>query len=940
MNLNEFRTRLEIIDKSLAKSGWNVDDPTHVRAEIDTKQSDFSNLKYQTVKETLRNDLESKYADYLLLDSKGAPLAIIEAKRMSKDPYITARKQAEEYAEDIKKQTGKDVFIFLSNGDTVYFYNYGDKQSPRAVMGFFSRDDLEKIRWINENKKPLVNVDLSKSGIVDREKSIENVKRVLQHINKNNRKGLIVMATGTGKTRVAMSIIDELKKHKWIKRVLFVADRRQLRNQAMSKGFKEFFPNESKDYIYSSQIDKSKNLFCATIQTLQECYEDFSPGFFDLIISDEAHRSIYNKWKDIFTYFDSIQIGLTATPREAFDSDDMKDTFRFFNCEDDTPTAMYDFDEAVEDGVLVSFKEQILSAQTKYQVEGLKSENLTQSQKDELVTKGVDVENIDFEGTKFEKKFVTKGTNEAIIREVMENAQTDQTGTLPAKTIIFAMTQNHAKRLQEAFEKLYPEEEYFGLTRVIVSSDSRSRELMDDFEKKSFPRIAISVDMLDTGIDVPEVCNLVFAKPVFSKIKFWQMLGRGTRSNSACNNEEWLPNGKKEFFKVFDFWNNFEFFKMKPEGVKSQTTEALTVQLFRSRVEQLKLLNLPRLKEYPKGAVDDVKSMILSDIHSIPKELAVLKDKRSHIEKAESPNFYSRKGIDPIEFLNTKISPLMRYKSTNYEEVSFMLKCEKLGLAILKGDEKLKERYSKMIAEVLEELPYSINEVAKKKDLIEKYSQVDFWESIKYENIREILSEITPLVKYRDKEKVEPIVVDLSDEIIQRKVIEFGPNGEQEYVKKYKERVESKIKELVTSHPTIKKIKNGERLTDKDIEDLENSLNSPGLYLTEEVLNKFYSGTFIQFIKEILGMYNKEAVEDEIEKSFQRYIVENNKQYNANQLQFIGVMKTVFKKQGHVELDMLFDPPFTNVGDPFEIGFDENEIKDWVKFCKNIEGSL
>jgi Type I site-specific restriction-modification system, R (restriction) subunit and related helicases len=529
LDRNEFRTRLEMIDVLLAEQGWTVSDRTKVRAEVDTKQSDFIRREYKTVSETLKNDLESAYADYLLLDSAGAPLAIIEAKRTSRDPHL-GQKQAEMYADDIRRQTGKDVFIFLSNGYRIIFWDR-ERYGPRDVKGFYAREDLERLRFQKtQDATQPVEVDTS---IVDRPKGIECVKRVVEHFQKGHRKALVVMATGTGKTRVAMAIVKILMEKGMVQKVLFLADRRALRNQAMNKGFKQFFREEAKGTVFTGKYDKTKRLLVSTIQTFQEIYLEkdssgkflLSPGEFDLIISDEAHRSIYNKWKDVFTYFDAIQIGLTATPSEIIE----KDTLRFFGCRDGAPTALYSYDEAVKDGVLVDFRRSILGAQTHFQIEGVKPADLSQAERARLLEQGIDPDEIDFEGTDLEKKVALKGTSEAIVREFMENALMDQTGTLPAKSIIFAISKKHAYRLQEAFDSLYPE--YKGqLARTIVSEDSRADELIKAFTNESMPRIAISVDMLDTGIDVPEVCNLVFAKPVFSKIKFWQMLGRGTRA--------------------------------------------------------------------------------------------------------------------------------------------------------------------------------------------------------------------------------------------------------------------------------------------------------------------------------------------------------------------------------------------------------------------------
>jgi type I restriction enzyme R subunit len=347
LDRNEFQTRLEMIDVLLKEQGWIVSDRSRILMEVDTKQSDFVAKNYKTVSDTLKNDMESKYADYLLLDSFGAPLAIVEAKRTSKDPRL-GQQQAAMYADDIKRQTGKDVFIFLSNGYQLIFWDR-ERYSPRDVKGFYTQGDLERLRFQKtQDATSPVEVD---TAIVDRAKGIECVKRVVEHLQRGHRKGLIVMATGTGKTRVAMAIIKILMEKGLVQKVLFLADRRALRDQACSKGYKLFFPEEAKDKIFAGKYDKSKRLYVSTIQTFQEIYLDkdkngqfrLSPGEFDLIISDEAHRSIYNKWKDVFTYFDAIQIGLTATPSEILD----KDTLRFFECQNGAPTALYSYDDAV-----------------------------------------------------------------------------------------------------------------------------------------------------------------------------------------------------------------------------------------------------------------------------------------------------------------------------------------------------------------------------------------------------------------------------------------------------------------------------------------------------------------------------------------------------------------------------------------------------------------
>lgn len=308
--------------------------------------------------QTLKSPKEKAYADYLLLDSYGLPLAVVEAKRTEKD-YLSGEKQAEDYANDIKKQTGKDVFIFLTNGYEIWFYNK-PFEAPRAVSGYHDRASLERIRFQNYSKKDFSEVPISKD-IIDRPYQIESVKRVLEGLDKGKRKFLIVQATGSGKTRVAMALIDVLLRANRAQRILFLADRKELRDQAYGdNGFKTFFPNESKVKVFSGKVDKTPRLYASTIQTFMECYQEFSPGDFDVIISDEAHRSIYNKWKEVFTYFDAIEIGLTATPSDLIE----RDTFRFFNCENSIPTYLYTYEEAVKDGWLADY--QIYVAQTHF----------------------------------------------------------------------------------------------------------------------------------------------------------------------------------------------------------------------------------------------------------------------------------------------------------------------------------------------------------------------------------------------------------------------------------------------------------------------------------------------------------------------------------------------------------------------------------------------
>jgi type I restriction enzyme R subunit len=925
----EFETRRDLIDVMLKKAGWDPKDITKVIQEVDTKQSDFKARDYKTRSETLKTVAEKAYADYLLLDSGGSPLAVIEAKRTTKDPVL-GQEQAEEYADDIKKQTGKDVFIFLTNGFEIWFWNRPN-ESLRMVKGYHSLDDLERIRFQNASKKNLRDIPIDPK-IVDRPYQLEAVKRVTEGIEKGRRKFLIVQATGTGKTRVAMAIIDVMMKANRAKKVLFLADRKALRDQAYNDGVKVYFPHELKDRIFIGTLDKNKRLFASTIQTFMDCYQEFSIGEFDLIISDESHRSIYNKWKDVFTYFDSIEIGLTATPADLID----RNTYRFFDCEGGNPTVLYTYEKAVDEKYLAQYN--VYEARTHFQISGIKPEDVPNEVKKELVERGIEPEDINFEGTDIERKVAVIGTNEAIVKEFMENCVNDVTGTLPAKTIFFAVSKKHAKRLWEAFNKLYPE--YKGeLARYIISEDPRAQQLLKKFKKENMPRIAISVDMLDTGIDVPEVCNLAFVKPVFSKIKFWQMIGRGSRADAACVFRDWLPSGKKEDYLIFDFWKVFDWFGMHPEGREAKPTEAVPAKIFLLRVRQLE--HFMRHKNLKKAEL--VKQKILHDIGELPKDSVAIKDAARDLEQVQSPEFWKRIGVKPLQFLRTRITPLLRYKpGADPNRLSFELKTEQLGVAVLEKNKAELERLKEGIGEIMDYLPFTIKQVKEKERIINEVQKSAFWRNVTYEDAQMLLEELAPLMKYKRTERRPPIVLDIDDVIQEREYIDYGPLTAPKSIlaKTYMERVEKRIKELAEKHPTIQKIMRDESITEGDLQELEKTLNSPELYVTEETLQKVFKqpkGTLVEFIKKILGLYEFPDPEKKIDEAFKTFMIEKN-YLNADQVNFMRTIETVFSKKHHIEYGDLFEPPFTNFGPNAPVPLlQKDDLDEVLNICRGLE---
>ncbi|MDQ3022175.1 MAG: DEAD/DEAH box helicase family protein [Bacteroidota bacterium] len=424
--ISEKQTRYTLIDPLLTKAGWNIHDRSQVLFEIPTENYD----------KTLING----FTDYTLYRENGEVLAVIEAKRTSRDSRV-GQKQVLDYVESIEKKQSFRPFAFMSNGYDVFFWDSEDS-AERHVAGFFSRENLERLLFLKQNRKPISSIKI-KDSIVNRAYQAEAIRRISETLEKKKRKALLVMATGTGKTRTVMALMDVFIRANAAQKILFLADRDSLVEQALTDGFKTHLPDESRTRIRTYEINKNVRVYVSTIQTLELCYNKFSPADFDLIISDECHRSIYNKFTDVLSYFDAVQIGLTATPANFIE----RDTFRFFDCDGVTPANFYDYDTAVKENYLADYN--VYSAQTKFQRKGIKFVDLSEEDKQTLIDNGLDPEDINFEGTDLEKKVTNNDTLRRQWEEFMDVCLKDSTGQLPGKTIIFAITHNHAMRLKK-----------------------------------------------------------------------------------------------------------------------------------------------------------------------------------------------------------------------------------------------------------------------------------------------------------------------------------------------------------------------------------------------------------------------------------------------------------------------------------------------------------
>ncbi|MBA4336547.1 restriction endonuclease subunit R [bacterium] len=908
MSKTESQTRQQIIDERLKKAGWDVNDPSQVTAELDI----WVGLP-EGVKEPMHEHQGHQYADYVLLGPDGYPLAVVEAKKTAKDARV-GQEQARQYAENISKNAKREIpFVFYTNGHDIYFWDT-EKYPPRKVYGFPTRKDLERLRFLRQSEKPL-SQELISREISGRPYQIEAIRTVLEGVEKAKRKFLLVMATGTGKTRTLISLVDVLMRTNRVQRVLFLVDRIALRNQALD-AFKEFLPNAP---IWPKEGEKKittdRRVYAVTYQTMLGIIEDkncpLSPHFFDLIVADESHRSVYNVYRNILDYFDAVQVGLTATPKDALEHN----TFGLFSCEDGMPDYAYSYEEAINHNPPFLCDFEVLSLRTKFQKEGIHKQNISFEEQKKLLADGKEPEEIKYEGTDLEKKVTNKGTNALIVQEFMEECIKDESGTLPGKTIFFAMTMKHARRLEEVFNDFYPEHKG-QLAKVIVSDDSRvygNGGLLDQFTNSDMPRIAISVDMLDTGIDVREITNLVFAKPVFSYTKFWQMIGRGTRLLDAIKKKPWCT--KKDKFLIIDCWNNFEYFQMNPKGKEDRPTKPMPVRLF-----ETKLLKY----ELAKGMNEEIlmNKMIFQirrDIVKLPENNVVVLDSKNKLERLDE-RFWRDIDEDKMEILKKEVAPLMRTRTgEDFEAMSFEINVLNFSIANLqefpKKDKKL-EMLANVIVEKVSDLPLEVNTVAKEKELIEAVLNNGYVQKADEEDLEVLIIRLAPLMRFRE-EGISPDQdsLNLKDVTVEKQYIEFGPHNERLTIQKYREKVEELIKKLAEENEVLQKIKEGEKLDSDDLEKLANTLMQYEPYPTEKNLQKAYDARqvrFIDLIKYIMGIGDLVTFSDKVSAAFAEYIVTHNT-LTAKQIQFLQTLQTFIIENGRLEKKDLVNEPFTRI---------------------------
>lgn len=926
---NEKLTRKEIIDNRLKQAGWNVTDRTQVIEEFDIVVDTFLAAEARTPY------AGHQYSDYVLLGKDGKPLAVVEAKKTSVDAAL-GREQAKQYCYNIKQTQGVDLpFCFYTNGHDIYFWDL-DNYPPKKVYGFPTRDDLERYSYIRKARKQLAG-ELINTKIAGRNYQIASIRAVMEAVEKRKRKFLLVMATGTGKTRTCIALVDALMRAGWAERVLFLVDRIALRDQTL-EAFKEHLPNEPRwPKQGEKEIATDRRIYVSTYPTMLNIIRNeeksLSPHFFDLIVVDESHRSIYNTYQEILDYFNTITLGLTATPTDVIDHN----TFQLFECEDGVPTFAYSYEEAVNHIPPFLSNFQVMKIKTKFQDEGINKRTISLEDQQKLMLEGKEIEEINYEGTEIEKKVINRGTNALIVREFMEESIKDANGVLPGKTIFFCISKAHARRVEEIFDSLYPE--YKGeLAKVLVSEDPRvygKGGLLDQFVRNDMPRIAISVDMLDTGIDVRELVNLVFAKPVYSYTKFWQMIGRGTRLLESEKIKPWCT--QKDNFLILDCWDNFEYFKLNPKGKEPKAQIPLPVRLFGMRLEKIEEAQTQSNAEIVSKEVQKIRKQV----ESLPKNSVVIMEVKHELQRLEDENFWNNLTVDKMEFLEAVVKPLLRTVSdVDFKAMRFEKDIVEVSLAHLAGETEKFETLKESIIEEIGELPLSINIVAREQELIRQAQSNHYWAKITESDFDELIEKLAPLMKFREGTvPLAPAKFNLKDIVSEKEFVEFGPQHEALSVAKYRELVEKKINELVSSSPILQKLKQGQEITTDEAEQLAEELHNEHPHITIDLLRRVYNhrkAALVQFIKHILGIEQLETFAETVTKAFDDFVSKHS-YLTSRQLQFLDLLKNFVLEKGDVSKRNLIESPFTMLHPEGIRGiFNQKEIDEILSLTEKV----
>ena len=891
LDFSEEETRFKLIDEMLAQAGWDVGprgkNTAQVGQEIEVLNQPTGSGK--------------GYIDYVLWGDDGKPLAVVEAKKTAEDAQ-KGKMQAKYYADGMEKAHGQRPLIFFTNGYDLFIWDDAKVEPPRKIFGFYSKDSLEYAHFQNQQRESKLGALNPKEAITDRLYQIEAIKRVAETFDKRKRRALVIQATGTGKTRVAIALCELMIRAKWAKRILFVCDRRELRKQA-ANAFGEFIPGEPLVLVTrATSSDRTKRIYLSTYPAMMKCYQDFDPGFFDLIIADESHRSIYNRFRDLFRWFDSYQVGLTATPVKFIH----RNTYSLFGCENEDPTSNFTYEEAISHNpsYLCPFK--VVKHTTKFLREGIKYRNLSKDQQEQLDDQVADSESIDYEKEQVSRQVFNRDTDKAIIRNLMEKGIRNADGTRLGKSIVFARNHAHAKQMVEVFDELYPQ--YGGdFCLRIDNYEPRAEQLIDDFKSTDGSKnltIAVSVDMLDTGIDVPSLVNLVFAKPVKSYSKFWQMIGRGTR---LCENLFGPDKDKKEFL-IFDHWGNFEYFDELKKEVDPSRTKSLPEQLFEARI----VMGEVGLQKQDLPTLELATQLLAADIAALPEECLSIREKWKDIRGIQKDGVLDGFAAATVATLKNTISPLMQWRDCHGKEsaLKFDLLVTKLITARMGGSSDAESLCDEIIDQV-SDLPINLKPVQEKLPFIQKAKQTTFYQTATVADLESIRQELRGIMRYRKSSgggRAKPLFLNVAEDEAEFHVTDHRVHLTGMDLAAYRNRVQSVLEALFDQSEALKKIRLGQPVAEDDLKELvaDVLLQDPDLRL-EDLLEHYpnKSQSLALAIRRIVGM-DSTKVDEHLKAFVQQYPT-----LNANQIRFLELLKSHISIYGAIELEKLWETPFT-----------------------------
>ncbi len=886
--ISEALTRKKYIDIALKEAGWVIG----------------RNCSEEEPVTGMPNAAGTGYVDYVLWGKDNLPLAVVEAKRASVDPIVGSQ-QAKLYADCLQNKYIQRPLIFTTNGFEISYLNDFCNQPSRDVSGFFTQDELQLEVDRRKQRVPLNIIEIN-DAITNRPYQKEAVTAVCDAIMHNHRKMLVVQATGSGKTRVSISIVDVLRKHNYVKNVLFLADRTTLVKQA-KKNYSNLLPDLSCCNLLDNKDDPEQaRMIFSTYPTMLNAIDEkknklgetlFTPGHFDLIICDEVHRSIYKKYQEIFNYFDAILVGLTATPKDEID----KNTYGIFELERGVPTFAYELDKAVEEGYLVNYS--TLEYRTKLMENGIHYDELSEEDKEEFEEKFGDDDGFkDIESNAINEWLFNKETIDHVLVELMDKGIKVAGGDKLGKTIIFARNRLHAEAIVNRFHELFPERGD-SFIKQIDYSIKYVDTVIDDFSTKDKkPQIAVSVDMLDTGIDIPEILNLVFFKKVMSYAKFWQMIGRGTR---LC--DDLFGEGQnKDRFLIFDFCNNFEYFRVNTNGKESSIQTSICEKIYNSKAQIVR-----ELQSAPYVLDDDFKSLrmdLIDDLHStvigFEDSSFIVKRHFRYVEFFRNKENWMNLESDGISKIREHIAPIVIPQNDDEMARRFdhLIYTIILGFLQNKNVEK-SENIVTITAELLS-TKMNIPKVAEKKDFIDRVISESFWEDTNILELEQVRNALRDLVQYIDKVKKTIYYTNFEDELIDVKEGE-ALTGSQN-LQNYKKKVEFYLKQHM-DNLAVYKLRNNKQLNETDMKELERILWSE-LGTKADYVKEYGDTPVGNLVRKIVGV-DRQAVNE----AFSKFL--SDEKLNINQIRFVNLIIDYIVTNGNIEDNrVLMEEPFRSLG--------------------------